>query len=272
METKDIAGRAKSRDLAYRHSGHIRTMPKFFPLMNIRQVYLDRRHLDRRDRITNRHARVGVGGRVDDETVEPVSSFLDPRDQLPFDIRLPAFQFGAAFRRHLPQSGVDRLEVGFAVEMVRGFRACSGWAHAELALVACTLRRRWERETHEAQSRTVTRRRAYCNNPSPRGQTASPPTVWGISVFGQPLVSMRVDPTYTHTPIGGLTSVASGPSNNRELISHRSTKVWNAIGAETDMGRERSHGHAERVSRKSTAQWLSPAFWSRRQWRRTRRI
>jgi hypothetical protein len=57
------------------------TMAKFFPLMNVGQMHLNRRQADRRNGIPDCDAGVGIGGRVNNDPIVSRPSLLNPGDQ-----------------------------------------------------------------------------------------------------------------------------------------------------------------------------------------------
>ena len=54
--------------------------------MNIGQMHFYGRQADRRNSIPDCNARVGIGGRVDDDPVVSRASLLNPVDQVPLAI------------------------------------------------------------------------------------------------------------------------------------------------------------------------------------------
>jgi predicted nucleic acid-binding protein len=63
-------------------------MSKWFALMDIRQVDFDGGQANSGNRIADRHARMGIGGRIDDDAVIAASALLNPIHQVSLAIRL----------------------------------------------------------------------------------------------------------------------------------------------------------------------------------------
>ena len=80
-ECEEIAGWAQTGNLPDCDSRDIGPMAKFFPLMNIGQMHLNRRQADRRNGVPDCDAGVGIGGRVNDDPIVSRPSLLNPCDQ-----------------------------------------------------------------------------------------------------------------------------------------------------------------------------------------------
>ena len=80
-ECEEIAGRTKAGNLPDRDSRDMGSMAKFFPLMDIGKMHLNRRQTDRRNGVPDCDAGVGIGGRVNDDSVVFRPSLLNPGDQ-----------------------------------------------------------------------------------------------------------------------------------------------------------------------------------------------
>ena len=65
-ECEEIAGRTQAGNLPDRDSRDMGPMAKFFPLMDIGQMHLNRRQADCRNGVADGDAGVGIGGRVND--------------------------------------------------------------------------------------------------------------------------------------------------------------------------------------------------------------
>jgi len=85
-------------------------MAKWFALMDIRQMDLDRRQPDGGNGIAYGDAGVGIGGWIDDHAVVSAPGFLNPTDQLAFAVRLPDIDFHRQFLRQLGQGRVDPVQ------------------------------------------------------------------------------------------------------------------------------------------------------------------
>lgn len=79
-------------------------MAEILPLPYVRNMYFDRRDLDRGDGVSQRKARVGVRGGVDDQALRSRRFLLQPVDESSFGIRLESTYFRAgsvcAVRNH----------------------------------------------------------------------------------------------------------------------------------------------------------------------------
>ena len=80
-ECEQIAGWAQAANLSDGDSRNVGPMAKFFPLMDIGQVHLNRREAGRRNGIADGDASVGIGGGVNDDPIVFRPGFLDPGDQ-----------------------------------------------------------------------------------------------------------------------------------------------------------------------------------------------
>ena len=80
-ECEEIAGWTQAGNLPDSDSRNIGPMAKFFPLMNIGQMHLNRRQAGRRNGVTDCDAGVGIGSRVNDDPVVSRPSLLNPSDQ-----------------------------------------------------------------------------------------------------------------------------------------------------------------------------------------------
>ena len=80
-ECEEIAGRTQAGNLSDNDSRDMGPMAKFFPLMDIGQMHLNRRQADRRNGVPDCDAGVGISGRVNDDPVVFRPSLLNPGDQ-----------------------------------------------------------------------------------------------------------------------------------------------------------------------------------------------
>ena len=107
---EQIARGTKSGDLAERNSGDMRMVAERFPLMDVRQMHLDRRQSHSGQGVADRNTRMGIGGGVDDDA--PISGFavLDPADEFAFAVRLPNVHLDAKVFRQPAQGRVNAIE------------------------------------------------------------------------------------------------------------------------------------------------------------------
>ena len=80
--------RAKAGDGAKRNVRQIGMMTERLPRMYVGQVYLDERQRGSEERVTNRDARVGEGGRIDHNHVYRARGGMDSANKLVFGVRL----------------------------------------------------------------------------------------------------------------------------------------------------------------------------------------
>ena len=63
-------------------------VPKRFTLMNITEMNFNNRELDGCDRISYRHARMGIGGRIEHNAVVSIECSVNRTHHFPFTIKL----------------------------------------------------------------------------------------------------------------------------------------------------------------------------------------
>ena len=80
-ECEEVADRTQAGDLSDSDPRDIGPMAKFFPLMDIGQMHLYRRQADRREGIPDCDAGMGIGSRVNDDSVVSRPSLLNPGNQ-----------------------------------------------------------------------------------------------------------------------------------------------------------------------------------------------
>jgi hypothetical protein len=85
-ECEQIAGRAQAANLSNGDSRDVGPMAKFFPLMDIRQMHLNRRQANCSNGVADGDAGVGLGGRVNDDPIVFRPGLLDPGDQFTLTI------------------------------------------------------------------------------------------------------------------------------------------------------------------------------------------
>src|SRR3989338_2894178 len=93
-----------------------RFLAKILPRLDIGEVDLHDRQVDGGDRIPDRHARMGEGGRIDHHRIEPPSRPLQPFHDLPFVVRLEYFQRDLLPFRQSLQGAVNLGERDAAVD------------------------------------------------------------------------------------------------------------------------------------------------------------
>src|SRR4051812_30349325 len=71
-----------------------RFVPEFFPGMDVREVYLNRRNSGRRDGVSQGYARMSVGRRIQRNHIEFPLRLLNPANQLSFEVGLPKLSLG----------------------------------------------------------------------------------------------------------------------------------------------------------------------------------
>ena len=92
-QSKQVAGRPQSGNLPQGHAGHVRMMAEWFPLVDVRQMNFNGGQAHCCNSVPNRDAGMGVGGRVDDDSLIAGSTRLDPVDEFPFAIGLSNVNF-----------------------------------------------------------------------------------------------------------------------------------------------------------------------------------
>ncbi len=88
VQSQEIAGRAESGNLSEGHACDEGVTAKLLPLMNVREMYFDRRQGDGGNRITNRDTGMRITGRINHNSVEMAPGVLNPGHQFSFHIRL----------------------------------------------------------------------------------------------------------------------------------------------------------------------------------------
>lgn len=88
---------------------------EFLPPVDIGQVHLDCREIDRGQRVANCYAGMGIGGRIDDNAIIAASCFLNPGHQFPFEIRLSDIQVHSQILAEGCQGRVNRVERGRSI-------------------------------------------------------------------------------------------------------------------------------------------------------------
>jgi hypothetical protein len=96
--------------LAQRHSCHMGMMPKWFALMDVRQVDFNGGQAHSGNRIADRNARMSVGGRIDDNAVIASPALLNPVHQVAFAIRLANVDVHPQIFGQRGEGRVDALE------------------------------------------------------------------------------------------------------------------------------------------------------------------
>lgn len=96
-------------DHALGNIGKIRHLPERFPCGHGRQMYFNKRNLYGQQGIPQRNTAVRVGGRIEDDVVDPITTGLLNRiDQFAFRVALQAVKRQAAGRSQLSQILFDR--------------------------------------------------------------------------------------------------------------------------------------------------------------------
>jgi len=103
-ECEEIPGWSQAGDLSKSDSRNIRLMAEFLPLVNIGQMYFNCRQADPRDSIPDRDAGVGIGSRVNDNSVVFCPSLLNPGNQLTLAIGLAQIYLHSQLLRQLRDS------------------------------------------------------------------------------------------------------------------------------------------------------------------------
>ena len=92
-ETKGAAARKSGMTIdtkLVRQLADVRQVAKGLALVRIGDMHFDYRHLDRLDRVVQRHAGVGVSARVEQHGLRTFGiGLVQPVDQVPFVVRLP---------------------------------------------------------------------------------------------------------------------------------------------------------------------------------------
>ena len=117
-----ITVRTQAGHHADREVGQIRVMAEGFACVNIGKMYFDKRNGNRRQRITDRHAGVRVGSRIDhDEINMIVAGLVDTLNQRPFVVVLKGFDERTDGIPATDQRTIDIIERGESVML--GFAA-----------------------------------------------------------------------------------------------------------------------------------------------------
>ena len=93
-------------------------------LVDVRDVHLDDRPLERSERVENRHRRVAEGGGIDDDAARPLPRLVDPVDDLVFAIALPEDDLQLEFGADAPVSA--RIAVASWRVWLNGFEVGKG--------------------------------------------------------------------------------------------------------------------------------------------------
>lgn len=109
-ECEEIARWTKAGNLPDSNSRNIGPVAKFFPLMNIGQMHLNRRQANRRNGVPDCDTGVGIGGRVNDDPIVFRPSLLNPGDQFALAIRLAEVHFHCQLLRQLRDGRVQGIE------------------------------------------------------------------------------------------------------------------------------------------------------------------
>lgn len=109
-QREPVTGRSQSGDLRQGHAGDMRMVAKRLPLMDVRQMHFNGGQSYGRNGIANRDARMGVGGRIDDDPLIATAALLNPIDQFPFAVGLMNIHFHRQFLGQAGQGSVYAVE------------------------------------------------------------------------------------------------------------------------------------------------------------------
>ena len=115
-QSKQVAGGPQSGNLTQGHSGHVRMMTEWFPLVDVRQMHLNGGQAHCRKSVPNRDAGMGVSGRIDDNSLIASSTLLDPVDEFPFAIGLSNVDFYSQILGELYQGRVNAVQGLVAID------------------------------------------------------------------------------------------------------------------------------------------------------------
>lgn len=117
-----ITVRAQSGHHSDCEVGQIRVMAERFACVNIGKMHFDKRNGNRRQRIADRHAGVGVSRRIDDDEINVITAGLvDTLNQGTFVIVLKGFDERTGSISATSQRAIDIVERGESVML--GFAA-----------------------------------------------------------------------------------------------------------------------------------------------------
>lgn len=91
-------------------------MPKRFSGVNIRQVDFNYRKFARADCVPQRNTCVGIGGSIQDDSVNDSSGLLNPGDQIAFGVALSEIDFHLKLSSALANQNFHVLEGSTAVD------------------------------------------------------------------------------------------------------------------------------------------------------------
>src|SRR6185437_7596733 len=113
-----VAVGAETADDSNRRGREHRLAALGLACIDVRQVHLDERHIDRRQRVTNRDRGVSVGAGVDHDAVDPPAQSVNGVDELSLAVVLREFEHGS-------DAGSDRAQR--TLDVVQRFMAIQLW-------------------------------------------------------------------------------------------------------------------------------------------------
>src|SRR5687768_5072718 len=115
-ERELVAFRSQPAHDPRRELAEIGLLPERFAGVNVGKMDFDERYRHRRQRIAQGDARMGIGGRIDDDEIDPFGAgLLDAVYQLAFRIALVTREFCRRGTRLLAQSLLDRIQSNSSV-------------------------------------------------------------------------------------------------------------------------------------------------------------
>jgi hypothetical protein len=88
VQSQTVTLYAKTTDLPDRNGRNVGMVAKFFPPVNVTEMYFHGGNIHSRDRVTNSNTGMGIGSWVNQDSIMNSQSSMDGVDQCSFVVRL----------------------------------------------------------------------------------------------------------------------------------------------------------------------------------------